>query len=59
MAFTKSDINIDVEQTTEGIIRQMREIVGKQLHKHGAVLGISGGVDSSVCFASFCSLKSR
>ena len=51
MSFSKSDINIDVEQTTQGIIRQMREIVSMQLHKHGAVVGISGGIDSSVCFA--------
>lgn len=51
MPFSKNDINIDPEKTTESIIKQMRQIVGRQFHKHGAVLGVSGGIDSSVCLA--------
>jgi NAD+ synthase len=51
MAFTKKDINIDPEKTTDSIVKQMRQIVGRQFHKHGAVVGISGGIDSSVCLA--------
>jgi len=51
MSFSKNDINIDPAAESERIIKSMRQIVGRQLHKHGAVLGISGGIDSSVCLA--------
>jgi len=51
MAFSRNDINIDAEKTVNQIVKQMREIVGKKFHKHGAVIGISGGIDSSVCLA--------
>jgi len=51
MAFSKSDINIDAAAVTDSIVKQMREIAGKKFHKQGAVLGVSGGIDSSVCLA--------
>jgi NAD+ synthase len=51
MPFSKNDINIDPKKTTESIVKQMRQVVGRQLHKHGAVVGISGGIDSSACLA--------
>jgi NAD+ synthase len=51
MPFSKKDILINAEEVAESLARQMREIVGRRLHRHGAVIGISGGIDSSVCLA--------
>jgi len=51
MAFSRNDILINPEKTADQLIKYMREIVGKKYHKHGAVIGISGGIDSSVCLA--------
>lgn len=41
----------DPAAEADKITRQMKEIVGKKLRKRGAVIGISGGIDSSVCLA--------
>jgi NAD+ synthase len=46
-----SVLNIDCAAETERICRWMVQTVGQQLHKRGVVLGLSGGVDSSVCGA--------
>jgi len=51
MAFSKDDIKIDAAAETKRIVDQMRQIVGGKLHKRGGVVGISGGIDSSVCLA--------
>jgi NAD+ synthase len=51
MAFSKNDINIDAAAEVGRIVEQMRLIVGQRLHKRGGVIGISGGIDSSVCLA--------
>lgn len=51
MNFSKKDILLNAEATTASLIQQMRDIVGKKMHKHGAVVGVSGGIDSSVCLA--------
>lgn len=51
MPFSKNDIYIDAAAETERIIGEMRRIVGKDLNKRGGVIGISGGIDSSVCLA--------
>lgn len=51
MAFSKNDILIDPAAETERIVTQVRQIVGGKLHKRGGIIGISGGVDSSVCLA--------
>jgi NAD+ synthase len=51
MPFSKNDIKIDAAAETDRIINQMRQIVGQTLHKRGSVIGISGGLDSSVCLA--------
>jgi NAD+ synthase len=51
MPFSKNDIKVDTAAETDRIINQMRQIVGQTLHKRGAVIGISGGLDSSVCLA--------
>lgn len=41
----------DVKATTERIIDKLREDVLHRLKRNGAVIGISGGIDSSVCLA--------
>lgn len=51
MAFSKNDIKIDVSKETERIAKEMRQIVGRDFRKQGAVIGVSGGIDSSVCLA--------
>ncbi len=43
--------DIDVPAEIERIGRRLRAIVGGELHRRGAVLGLSGGVDSAVCAA--------
>ena len=44
-------LSIDCAAEVEKISRWMVDAVGTQLHKRGVVLGLSGGVDSSVCAA--------
>lgn len=51
MAFTKDDIKLDPARETARIVEWMRWSVGDKLHKRGALVGISGGIDSSVCLA--------
>jgi NAD+ synthase len=51
MVFTKNDIKIDAAAEVNRIVDQMRQVVGQILHKRGGVIGISGGLDSSVCLA--------
>jgi len=51
MSFSKNDIRIDAAAEAERIIVNMRRIVGQELSKRGGVIGISGGIDSSVCLA--------
>lgn len=51
MIFSKNDIKIDPDAEAMRIIDWMRQIVGSKLHKRGGVVGISGGIDSSVCLA--------
>ena len=46
-----SVLELDCAAETERICRWMVQTVGQQLHKRGVVLGLSGGVDSSVCGA--------
>lgn len=51
MPFSRDDIQIDAASETTRIVEQMRQVVGRDLRKQGGVIGISGGVDSSVCLA--------
>jgi NAD+ synthase len=51
MDFTKDSINIDPAKEVEKISSKLRENVAKKLKKRGAVIGISGGIDSSVVLA--------
>jgi len=47
----KPDDNFDVQQTTGDIISWIQHTLTKQLKKKGAIVGISGGIDSSVVAA--------
>ncbi len=51
MEFTKDSINIDVKNETENIVSKLKYSVNHRLRKRGAVVGISGGIDSSVVLA--------
>ncbi len=51
MPFSRNDLKIDPVQETDRIVSFMRQTVGRKLRKRGAVVGISGGIDSSVCLA--------
>lgn len=51
MPFNKDSILIDAKNEAERVIKELREIVAKKLHKRGAVVGVSGGIDSSVVLA--------
>ena len=50
-ALTRDALVLDAAATVEGISEQLREIVYRQLGKRGAVIGLSGGIDSSVTAA--------
>ena len=41
-------LRLDAERTVEEISERMREVTYKDLRRRGAVIGLSGGVDSSV-----------
>jgi NAD+ synthase len=51
MRFSKDSININVENESEKIIEKLKKDVVQTLKKRGAVVGISGGIDSSVVLA--------
>jgi NAD+ synthase len=51
MNFSKDSINIDPVKEVEEITSKLRDDVTKKLKKRGAVVGISGGIDSSVVLA--------
>ena len=51
MKFTKESIFIDPVQEVGEITSKLKENVAKKLKKRGAVIGISGGIDSSVVLA--------
>jgi NAD+ synthase len=49
--FTRQSLNLDVAAEAERIINFMQETVHHKFHRQGGVVGISGGIDSSVCLA--------
>lgn len=51
MDFTKDSININPAEELARISSKLKEDVIKKLKKRGAVVGISGGIDSSVVLA--------
>ena len=51
MNFSKDVLLIDSEKEVEKIIHRLREVVSKRLKRRGIVVGVSGGIDSSVTAA--------
>ncbi len=51
MEFSKDSILINSKEEVERIVKGIRYSVSNVLKKRGAVIGVSGGVDSSVCLA--------
>ncbi len=51
MKFTKDSIKIDPAKETKRIISKLKEEIAFVLRKKGAVVGVSGGIDSSVVLA--------
>ena len=49
--FTRHSLDIDPAQETERIVSSLHRNVHQVLHRQGAVIGISGGIDSSVVLA--------
>lgn len=49
--FSRDWLNIDVQAETNKIIELLRHNIFELFHKQGAVVGISGGIDSSVVLA--------
>ena len=48
---TPDVLDVDPEQVVAEIVNRMRTIVGQELRRRGAVVGVSGGIDSSVTAA--------
>ncbi len=44
-------LQLDLEQTVATITKRLREAVLSELNRKGAVIAVSGGIDSSVCAA--------
>ena len=51
MSFNKHVLDIDPAAETERIVSTLRHAVHRVWHRHGAVVGMSGGVDSSTVAA--------
>jgi NAD+ synthase len=49
--FSADVLRIDAKREVEKITTAIREHVGRTLRRRGAVVGVSGGIDSSVCAA--------
>jgi NAD+ synthase len=50
-SFTADALKLDAEAEVERIVAAVREQAGRVLRRRGAVLGLSGGIDSSVTVA--------
>jgi NAD+ synthase len=49
--YQREVVNIDYAAAANSICENMRETMRKDLHRRGAVVAVSGGIDSSVCAA--------
>ena len=50
--FSKEILHLEnIDAVCEGIIEKLRNDVAFTLQRRGGVVGISGGIDSSVCLA--------
>ena len=50
-SFSPAVLDLDVVQETERITQTIRDQVARRLRRKGAVVGLSGGIDSSVVAA--------
>jgi NAD+ synthase len=50
-SFNRQSLSLDMTAETERIVAFMQETVLHKFHRYGGVVGISGGIDSSVCLA--------
>jgi len=50
-SFLRGTLAVDVEAETHRIVEHLRESVVKRFSRQGAVVGVSGGIDSSVALA--------
>ena len=50
-AFTKDSLKLDAEIETSRLVEFLRQSVVQTLHRRGAVVGISGGIDSALVLA--------
>ena len=48
MNFNLNILDIDAKAETERIVSMLRKTIRQEMHKHGGVVGISGGIDSAV-----------
>ena len=44
-------LSIDPQREANRIVKHLQETIHKGMHRYGAVVGISGGIDSSVVLA--------
>jgi NAD+ synthase len=51
MAFSPDILAIDLEKEIASISAGIREVVLKRIHRKGAVISVSGGIDSAACAA--------
>jgi len=51
VTFGRHSLDLDVEQETNRLVEGLRQSVHQTLRRQGVVLGISGGIDSSVVLA--------
>jgi NAD+ synthase len=52
LPFSKDIILLsNIESTVDAIVEKLQQDVNHKLNRNGAVIGISGGIDSSVCLA--------
>ena len=49
--FSKSVLDIDADAEISRIVQTVRHQLGRVLRRRGAVIGLSGGIDSSVTAA--------
>jgi NAD+ synthase len=49
--YQREVVDIDYDAAVNSICANMRETMRKDLHRRGAVVAVSGGIDSSVCAA--------
>jgi NAD+ synthase len=48
MSFSKEKLAIDAAREVDRISNELRRLLSEQLHRRGLVVGLSGGIDSSV-----------